>query len=105
MSESAFKNAFKRERKTHKERSQPHHRRKLGILEKHKDYTERAKDFKKKRDTVRRLREKAFFRNPDEFYHRMITEKRNEEVNSHILKRFNLYIYRMNQNLLRKRKK
>lgn len=55
-------------RREHKERSQPSHRRKYGLLEKHKDYVERARDYHKKQDYLQTLRKKAAFRNPDEFY-------------------------------------
>lgn len=41
------------------------------MLEKHKDYVVRAKAFHKKEETLQRLREKAAFRNPDEFYFKM----------------------------------
>ena len=63
---SSLRNAVKRV--THKERSQPSHRAHLGILEKHKDYTKRARDYHSKQEKISILREKADQRNPDEFY-------------------------------------
>uniref|UniRef100_A0A7S0MV76 U3 small nucleolar RNA-associated protein 11 n=1 Tax=Pyramimonas obovata TaxID=1411642 RepID=A0A7S0MV76_9CHLO len=66
---SALRNAVKR--KTHKERSQPSARKRFGLLEKHKDYVLRARDYHKKEKTIKTLREKAEFRNPDEFYFAM----------------------------------
>ncbi|XP_065867710.1 probable U3 small nucleolar RNA-associated protein 11 [Euphorbia lathyris] len=62
-------------RKAHKERSQPQSRKKYGFLEKHKDYVVRAKAFHQKEETLQRLKEKAAFRNPDEFYFKMIKTK------------------------------
>ncbi|WVW84145.1 hypothetical protein I302_106174 [Kwoniella bestiolae CBS 10118] len=62
-------------RRNHKERSQPVHRARLGLLEKHKDYVLRARDYKSKQDRIRKLREKAAFRNKDEFYWGMIKAK------------------------------
>ncbi|WWC70004.1 uncharacterized protein I206_103948 [Kwoniella pini CBS 10737] len=59
-------------RRNHKERSQPLHRAKLGLLEKHKDYVHRAKDYKSKQDRIKKLKEKAAFKNKDEFYFGMI---------------------------------
>lgn len=67
---SAFKNAVRR--RTHKERAQPYSRSKLGLLEKHKDYKLRAKDYHRKQDHLDHLKSLAAFKNPDEFYHKMI---------------------------------
>lgn len=64
-----MRNAVKRV--THKERAQPSDRKKFGILEKHKDYIERATDFKNKQKHLQRLRIKASERNEDEFYNHM----------------------------------
>eukprot|EP00842_Homolaphlyctis_polyrhiza_P005662 jgi/Hompol1/6097/HPOL_000357-RA len=72
-------------RRTHRERSQPLARAKLGLLEKHKDYVLRAKDFHKKERAIKALKEKAAFRNPDEFYFGMINAQTNKGV--HIAKR------------------
>ena len=66
---SSFRNAVKR--KTHKERAQPESRKRFGLLEKHKDYVERARDYNKKKKRIQALQEKAAFRNPDEFYMKM----------------------------------
>ncbi|KAK4770101.1 hypothetical protein SAY87_030633 [Trapa incisa] len=67
---SSLRNALPR--REHKERSQPKARLRFGLLEKHKDYVVRAKAFHQKEQTLRKLREKASFRNPDEFYFKMI---------------------------------
>ncbi|KAJ1662879.1 hypothetical protein IW140_005395 [Coemansia sp. RSA 1813] len=58
-------------RREHKERSQLRGRKRLGLLEKHKDYVLRAKDHKDKQKQLKRLRERAAARNPDEFYFNM----------------------------------
>lgn len=62
-------------RRNHKERSQLAHRAKYGILEKHKDYVLRARDYHSKQDRLNRLRQKAASRNKDEFYFAMKTER------------------------------
>ncbi|KIY63035.1 small-subunit processome [Cylindrobasidium torrendii FP15055 ss-10] len=62
-------------RRNHKERSQLSHRAKLGILEKHKDYVLRARDYHNKQDRLTRLRQKASERNKDEFYFSMNKER------------------------------
>jgi len=55
-------------RRTHRERAQPAARARLGLL----DYRLRARDYHKKQDALATLREKAQFRNPEEFFHGMI---------------------------------
>lgn len=56
----------------HKERGQLKSRAKLGLLEKHKDYVLRAKDFHRKERRIKSLKEKASFKNPDEYYFGMV---------------------------------
>lgn len=73
MSTRNLRNVMKR--RIHKERSQPAARAKLGLLEKHKDYKQRAVDYHKKEDRIKVLKEKAAMRNPDEFYFGMNKEK------------------------------
>jgi U3 small nucleolar RNA-associated protein 11 len=67
-------------RRNHKERSQPAHRKRLGLLEKHKDYVLRARDYHSKQDLLKRLRLKAANRNKDEFYFSMVRERTNGGV-------------------------
>jgi U3 small nucleolar RNA-associated protein 11 len=62
--------------KTHKERHQPGKRQKLGFLEKHKDYVKRAQDYNKKQATIKKLEQKAAFRNPDEYYFKMVNTRK-----------------------------
>lgn len=62
-------------RRNHKERSQLAHRAKYGILEKHKDYVLRARDYHSKQDRIQRLKQKAANRNKDEFYFAMKNER------------------------------
>lgn len=60
-------------RRIHKERSQPEHRViKHGLLEKKQDYKLRARNRNHKKLRIKILREKASFRNPDEFYFGML---------------------------------
>ncbi|PKA51580.1 putative U3 small nucleolar RNA-associated protein 11 [Apostasia shenzhenica] len=70
---SSLRNAIPR--RAHKERAQPQARKKFGLLEKHKDYFVRAQAFHKKEETLRSLREKAAFKNPDEFYFKMVNTR------------------------------
>ncbi|EEH09796.1 conserved hypothetical protein [Histoplasma capsulatum G186AR] len=74
---SSMRNAV--QRRPHRERAQPSSREKWGILEKHKDYTLRARDYNVKKAKLQRLREKARDRNPDEFAFGMMSEKSNRQ--------------------------
>ncbi|BAM83200.1 similar to U3 snoRNP component Utp11p [Cyanidioschyzon merolae strain 10D] len=68
--ESAFRKASPR--RTHRERAQPRGRAKLGLLEKHRDYVERARAYHSKQQRLKALQQRAEFRNPDEFYFKML---------------------------------
>ncbi|KAK1690287.1 small-subunit processome [Colletotrichum godetiae] len=68
---SSMRNAV--QRRSHRERAQPLERQRFGLLEKHKDYSLRAKDYNKKKATIKSLREKAADRNEDEFYFGMLS--------------------------------
>ncbi|KJK91439.1 hypothetical protein H633G_04654 [Metarhizium anisopliae BRIP 53284] len=70
---SSMRNAVAR--RPHRERAQPLERGRLGLLEKHKDYSLRAKDFNKKKAQLKSLRQKAADRNEDEFYFGMMSRK------------------------------
>ncbi|KAI0034161.1 small-subunit processome [Vararia minispora EC-137] len=70
-------------RRNHKERSQLAHRERLGILEKHKDYVLRARDYHSKRDRLKRLAQKAADRNKDEFYFGMNRQRTERGVHVH----------------------
>ncbi|WFD28332.1 hypothetical protein MNAN1_003341 [Malassezia nana] len=68
------------QRRNHKERGQLAHRKHLGLLEKHKDYVQRARDHHAKRDKLQRLRQKAADKNQDEFYLGMVGKKTEKGV-------------------------
>ncbi|RCI13159.1 hypothetical protein L249_0642 [Ophiocordyceps polyrhachis-furcata BCC 54312] len=70
---ASMRNAL--QRRPHRERAQPHERRRLGLLEKHKDYALRAQDYNKKQAQLKALRQKAADRNEDEFYFGMMSRK------------------------------
>lgn len=63
------------QRRPHRERAQPLERKRLGLLEKHKDYSLRAKDYNKKQEHLKKLRQKASERNEDEFYFGMLSRE------------------------------
>eukprot|EP00939_MAST-03C_sp_MAST-3C-sp1_P004023 g4023.t1 len=70
---ASLRNAEKR--RTHRERSQPKKRRRLGLLEKHGDYVKRARNYESKRKRIEALQRKAADRNPDEFNFGMLKSK------------------------------
>jgi U3 small nucleolar RNA-associated protein 11 len=70
---ASFKNAAPQV--THRERGQLASRQRLGLLEKKKDYKLRAKNYHYKQKQLKGFREKAQFKNPDEFHFGMINAK------------------------------
>lgn len=72
---SSYNKAQKAAQRVHKERSQLESRKRLGLLEKKKDYRLRARDYQAKKAKIKLLKQKALEKNPDEFYHRMISSK------------------------------
>lgn len=82
---SSFKKAIKARRKTHKERSQPAARAKLGMLEKGKDWKKRRDDYHSKERRIKAMTSKVANRNEDEFYFGMIKTKTRDGV--HIAER------------------
>eukprot|EP00416_Gambierdiscus_australes_P045813 CAMPEP_0171100408 /NCGR_PEP_ID=MMETSP0766_2-20121228/52942_1 /TAXON_ID=439317 /ORGANISM="Gambierdiscus australes, Strain CAWD 149" /LENGTH=259 /DNA_ID=CAMNT_0011560231 /DNA_START=51 /DNA_END=830 /DNA_ORIENTATION=+ len=72
--------------RVHLERHQPRARRKLGNLEKHKDYVKRAKNYHSKEDKLKALHRLAYFKNKDEFNFGMLTREHNKDGN--LQKRF-----------------
>src|SRR4051794_26453747 len=79
MSSSLKKAVGKR---TYKERAQPAARQRLGLLEKHKDYVKRARDYHSKEKRIKGLREKAAGKNPDEFYFAMASARTTNGVHA-----------------------
>ncbi len=73
MSARAFRSVI--HRREHLERHQPAARARFGLLEKKKDYVARARNFHAKEERLRALRAKAANRNPDEFYHGMLSSR------------------------------
>eukprot|EP00921_Rhytidocystis_pertsovi_P024149 GHVQ01038807.1.p1 GENE.GHVQ01038807.1~~GHVQ01038807.1.p1 ORF type:complete len:248 (-),score=43.95 GHVQ01038807.1:1339-2082(-) len=60
-------------RPVHLERAQPHRRKRLGLLEKPKDYKKRAVKYHEKQKRLHELQEKARLANQDEFNFGMLT--------------------------------
>ena len=76
-------------RRNHKVRTQLSRRQRFGILEKHKDYVLRARDYHSKQDRIQRLRRKAADRNKDEFYFWM--NKQGTQVFEHCVSYSSIY--------------
>lgn len=86
MSSNSLRHVIRR--REHRERSQPLARQsRFGLLEKKKDYKLRAQDYHRKQDALKIMKEKAAFRNEDEFYMNM--NKTQTKNGVHILERKN----------------
>ncbi|KAK5060196.1 hypothetical protein LTR84_010081 [Exophiala bonariae] len=69
---SSMRNAVAR--RPHRERGQIKSREKWGLLEKHKDYSLRAKDYNLKKKKIAQLSQKVRDKNPDEFAFGMLSQ-------------------------------
>lgn len=78
MSKSAFRNAVRR--REHYERHQPAARARFGLLEKKKDYVQRARNFHEKEKRLLALKRKAANKNEDEFYNKMNSAKTKDGI-------------------------
>lgn len=70
-----FDKAHKMAQRLHRERRQPEHRKKFGYLEKKQDYKKRAIDHHYKAKQLKKLKNKALDRNPNEFHFHMINSR------------------------------
>lgn len=81
-----FNKAHKMAQRLHRERRQPEYRKKLGYLEKKADYKKRALDHHLKAKRLKKLKNKAIDRNPNEFHFHMINSRLVDGVHEEILK-------------------
>lgn len=70
----------------HRERRQPECRKKFGYLEKKQDYKKRAQDHHTKAERLKKLKNKALERNPNEFALHMINSRLVDGVHQEIMK-------------------
>lgn len=70
-----FNKAHKMAQRLHRERRQPEYRKKFGYLEKKEDYKKRALDHNIKAKRLKKLKNKALERNPNEFHFHMINSR------------------------------
>lgn len=81
-----FNKAHKMAQRLHRERRQPEHRKKLGYLEKKQDYKKRALDHNLKAERLKKLKNKALERNPNEFHFHMINSRIVDGVHQEVVK-------------------
>jgi U3 small nucleolar RNA-associated protein 11 len=74
---STFKNRIPKRK--YRERGQLEGRQHLGLLEKKKDYKQRAVNYHEKQDKLKLFKQKAELKNQDEFYFKMLKSKKNEQ--------------------------
>lgn len=81
-----FNKAHKMAQRLHRERRQPQHRKKMGYLEKKKDYKKRAIDHQMKAERLKKLKNKALERNPNEFHFHMLNSRIVDGVHQELVK-------------------
>ena len=81
-----FDKAHKMAQRLHRERKQPEYRKKFGYLEKKQDYKKRALDHHSKAERLKKLKNKAQERNPNEFNLHMINSRLIDGVHHDTLK-------------------
>lgn len=84
-----FDKAHKMAQRLHRERRQPEHRKKMGYLEKKKDYKKRAIDHHMKAERLKKLKNKALDRNPNEFHFHMLNSRVVDGVHQEMVKPLN----------------
>lgn len=81
-----FNKAHKMAQRLHRERRQPERRKKFGYLEKKKDYKKRAADHHHKAQQIKKLKNKALDRNPNEFHLHMINSRIVDGIHQEVVK-------------------
>lgn len=84
-----FNKAHKMAQRLHRERRQPEYRKKFGYLEKKADYKKRAEDHHAKAERLKKLKNKAQERNPNEFHFHMINSRLVDGVHQEIVRPMN----------------